>query len=527
MTIVGQLVAGRERPSTVGPDETVLAALAMLAAGNFGALPVVEQGRLAGIFSERDYARKVVLVGRSSKDTRVGEIMTPDPVCLTQDQSIEEAMRLMTEGGFRHLPVLEGKTLVGMVSMKDVVREVMAAKEAVIDYALHAGRQKDEYLAFVKQMTFEKMLTLNKAYLLPLKSTLEQICGTSDQDLRISVKQITKSLDGMVDMFDHVSRWYFAEKAMQSRRVLLAETDRRAQVVTRMALGGTGVELDIVDSLEAGRARLASERYDILCVDKHLVELAELARHRNPETQTVFLTTDDISVYLPTLRQHPQVSNIVSRVSDDRTLLVKSIVTTVSKLISRDIFSLEKYLLWGTEVNEAPVVASSERGALLDRMQTSLAGLGVRAPVIRRCILAAEEMLLNAIYDAPRDAAGAQLFDRDRKAKVQLAPEQRGLLRWACDGIMVAVSVEDPFGAIERDTILDYLEGCYERREIQMGPSGGAGRGIFMIMESADLTIFNVKPGKRTEVIAMFAVDLELRKKLTTASFHCFSVNPD
>lgn len=525
MKTVRELLAGRaQQTTTVGPDATVFSALETLASGNFGALPVVAQGRVVGIVSERDYARKVILAGRSSRDTRVAEIMTPNPVCLTADQSIDEAMRLMTDGGFRHLPVMDGGSLVGMVSMKDLVREVMAAKDQIIDYALYAGKQKDDYLQLLKKVTFEKMLMMSKSYLLPLKGTLEQICASSSDDVRSSVRQISKSLDGMVDAFDHVSRWYFAEQAMDSRRVLLAETDRKAQVVARMALGGTGVELDIVETHEAGRARLESVPYDIVCVDSNLLDLAALARQRNADAQTVFFTTEDIPVYLPILRSHPHVSNIVSRLADDRMMLVKSIVTTVSKLITRDIFGIEKYVNWGTDVQEAPVVASSGRRALLDRMETHLRSLGVRASVVRKCVTAAEEMLLNAIYDAPRDETGKQLFDRDRSAHIQLAPEQRSVFRWACDGLMIAISVQDPFGAIERDTILDYLEGCYGNRDMQASPSGGAGRGIFMIMESADLTIFNVKKGHKSEVIALFAVDLETRKKMTSASFHCFTV---
>src|SRR4051812_6191964 len=101
---------------SASPESTVLDALKLMAQGNFGALPVVSttgDRRLLGIFSERDYARKVILLGKSSHTTLVSEIMTPNPICVHPDHTLEECMKLMTERGFRHLPVIENNQLVG------------------------------------------------------------------------------------------------------------------------------------------------------------------------------------------------------------------------------------------------------------------------------------------------------------------------------------------------------------------------------------------------------------------------------
>ena len=117
---------------SVSPDTSVYTALELMANKNVGALLVMEGDRLAGIFSERDYARKVVLEGRSSKDTPVRQIMTPKVVCARLGQSIEDCMALMTDKRIRHLPVIEGDEVVGVISLGDVVKSLLSEQTFVI-----------------------------------------------------------------------------------------------------------------------------------------------------------------------------------------------------------------------------------------------------------------------------------------------------------------------------------------------------------------------------------------------------------
>jgi len=121
---------------TIDPNATVIAAIRLMDEKNIGALPVVDNGRLVGIVSERDYTRKVILKERSSQEILVSEIMTKQLFMVTPSDSVTECMRIMTEKHVRHLPVLEGTDLVGILSIRDVVNWLISAQTATID-SLH------------------------------------------------------------------------------------------------------------------------------------------------------------------------------------------------------------------------------------------------------------------------------------------------------------------------------------------------------------------------------------------------------
>jgi CBS domain-containing protein len=118
---------------SVSPDDTVFRALEVMAERNVGALVVLEGGRLVGVISERDYARKVILRGLASREVRVADLMTRDVVTVGPDDTVGGCMKLMTSGRFRHLPVLDGLEVVGVVSIGDVVATIMAEQAFEIE----------------------------------------------------------------------------------------------------------------------------------------------------------------------------------------------------------------------------------------------------------------------------------------------------------------------------------------------------------------------------------------------------------
>jgi len=133
MNTVKQLLEGKTtRLLSISPDASVFEALQLMAAKDVGALVVLDGERLAGIFSERDYARKVVLVGKFSKETAVREIMTAKVLCVRPEQTVDQCMALMTEHRIRHLPVLDGSKVIGVISIGDVVKELLSEQQVII-----------------------------------------------------------------------------------------------------------------------------------------------------------------------------------------------------------------------------------------------------------------------------------------------------------------------------------------------------------------------------------------------------------
>jgi predicted transcriptional regulator len=118
---------------SIGPNAMVFDAIQLMDEKNVGALPVVDNKTLVGVVSERDYTRKVIVKGRSSKDTPVSDIMTKELLTVNPSDSITECMRIMTEKRVRHLPILEGTKLVGILSIGDVVNWLISAQKAAID----------------------------------------------------------------------------------------------------------------------------------------------------------------------------------------------------------------------------------------------------------------------------------------------------------------------------------------------------------------------------------------------------------
>jgi CBS domain-containing protein len=127
----------KKRDSTVfqiSPHATVFEGLQLLAAHGVGAVVVMDQGNMAGIFSERDYTRKVALLGRNSKETKISEIMTSHVITVTSSTRTRECMALMSANKIRHLPVMDGKKVIGLLSIRDIMDDIIADHEQTISH---------------------------------------------------------------------------------------------------------------------------------------------------------------------------------------------------------------------------------------------------------------------------------------------------------------------------------------------------------------------------------------------------------
>lgn len=310
-----------------------------------------------------------------------------------------------------------------------------------------------------------------------------------------------------------------------SRNVLMVAADRKQLALAKVALGSTGVALDTANEMDAAKEMLGGKSYDAVIADESCLDFLQYAKSANCPGRLVMMTTKDVTSNLETLKRMLAIDTMMTRDPEDRPLTVRTILTTLTKVLSHDLFGLEKYLSWGVEVESRPVRSSSERENLREEMHGYFKKMGVRSTVLERVNTVTEELLMNAIYDAPTDSQGRALFNHlPRRTEVVLDSHLQSLLRYSSDGVFLAVSVSDPFGALSKEMILRYLESNY-RGETDIDEhrgKGGAGRGLHQIVENADLTIFNVKRGVKTEVICLFYV--EGHKKEPQPSFHYFFV---
>ena len=134
---VRQILGNRKGVITLSPDSTVHDALVLMAEKNTGSVLVAENNKLVGIFTERDYARKVNLKGRSSNSTPLKEVMTANPITITMDTHIDQCMNLMSSKKIRHLPIVEGDEMIGVISISDVIRFIIEEQKGIIEQLEH------------------------------------------------------------------------------------------------------------------------------------------------------------------------------------------------------------------------------------------------------------------------------------------------------------------------------------------------------------------------------------------------------
>lgn len=134
---VRAILGGRKGVFTVSPESSVHDALVLMAEKNTGSVLVAENNKLVGIFTERDYARKVNLKGRSSNTTAIKEVMTPNPITISMDTHIDQCMSIMSSKKIRHLPIVDGDEMIGVISIGDVVKFIIEEQKGIIEQLEH------------------------------------------------------------------------------------------------------------------------------------------------------------------------------------------------------------------------------------------------------------------------------------------------------------------------------------------------------------------------------------------------------
>lgn len=269
------------------------------------------------------------------------------------------------------------------------------------------------------------------------------------------------------------------------------------------ALGAAGVTVEHHTELPADPSGLA-----LIVVDR-ATRVAAGGELRNAGVPVVVVADDLDDDGLITLMLEAPVSHLVGDPSD------RDLGITSEKLVSGDLFGLEKYLAAGARVGERVIASDAEKRAAMAEVCAWAEAIGARRPVIHRLANVVDELLMNALHDAPRESRPS-LLD---------APESRAILRWASDDRTLAVSVGDGFGALRQRDVIGHVRRARDERGRPELDEPGAGLGLYLVLANVASLIVNVDPGQRTEVVCLFDLARGDRRSIPSRvrSLHVFS----
>jgi CheY-like chemotaxis protein len=302
--------------------------------------------------------------------------------------------------------------------------------------------------------------------------------------------------------------------------ILIVHPDRKIQRTVQRILGGTGHGIDVADDVGQA-ARLLTHLAPILVVvdgsamaSPSIEPFLATAKLRGAESCITLVGAAQLE-HAPRILSLGAVTNLLVH---PMPVLGEELTITAQKLFRDDLFGAEKYLLWGTELHATTLTRASQRAQLVGELAEHLRSRGQRARVASIAMLVADELISNAVHNAPVDDHGAHYrADLARDAELELDGRHRVVLRWGCDGRYVAIEVGDAFGSFGRDSVLRALAQSDVKDQ-----GGGAGMGIALAYRSCDHLVFNLAPGKRTEVIALIDVRYPPSERVPASSFNVF-----
>lgn len=290
---------------------------------------------------------------------------------------------------------------------------------------------------------------------------------------------------------------------MLARRVIAISPDK--EIAKRLGLGlrAAGGAVETYDSLDA----LAKGDIQAALVVVHLEgPLAGaipkvIERLQKDARLIVVLSKSNLVDTVATMQTGDKIAGML--VADD--LKIEAVSSMAYRILYGDIFGVEKVVPWGTRIYSMLVGDYQEKSVCISQISEFASLMGVRRKYRESIEQVLDEMLMNALYDAPVDAEGKQLFaDVPTKTRISLRMEQKAVVQYACDGETFTVSVRDSFGTLQRDTVLRYLHKCLHSEQQIDRKTGGAGLGLYIMANTTTLFYFNLLPGVATEAICTF-----------------------
>ena len=291
-----------------------------------------------------------------------------------------------------------------------------------------------------------------------------------------------------------------------SQRALCVTGNLALRKVLRRTLSAAGTTVEFVDRCE-DLLTLEGPPVDLLVVDDvaNAGALPEILPRLGPAAKVVLLGGPfDAATTLDVMRQ----DGVDHLLGTDGELEEQEIVVTSVKLLRGDLLGVEKYLTWGAQLHCRKVASYDEKRVAIREVTELAREMGCRRQLVARVETVTDELLMNALYDAPASRYGCRpLFQGKGRPGAGPVTDQVAELRFGCDGRYFAVAVRDAFGELRKSNILDHLERARDEKglpKIGGEEGGGGGLGLYFILNSVSRFIANIEPGKATEVICLF-----------------------
>jgi CheY-like chemotaxis protein len=302
--------------------------------------------------------------------------------------------------------------------------------------------------------------------------------------------------------------------------ILIVHPDRKTQRIVQRILGTTGYRIDIADDLDQGLRLMNNLQPVLVVVDgaavltARMTDFFEAARARGAEACMTLLGAAAIE-QVPKILGMGAVTNLLVH---PMPVLAEELTITAQKLIRNELFGVEKYLLWGTDLSTTIITKANQRATFVGDLSEQIRARGQSARVASMAMLVADELISNAVHNAPIDAKGVHYRkELPRDTDLDLDERHQVRLRWGCDARYLAIEVTDSFGSLDRDTVLSALS----KNDVRES-GGGAGMGVALAYRSCDHLVFNLAPGKKTEIIALIDVRHPPTERLSASSYNVF-----
>ena len=311
-----------------------------------------------------------------------------------------------------------------------------------------------------------------------------------------------------------------------SSQILVLEESIKSSNTIRMALRASGISAFLIDKANDVFKILEANQHHALLLSSNFIDLVQPIYERFPDLKIALNLHNHLLEYVALIHQINVPISLLCHHNMNNTLTKRALSAATFKFSTQDIFGIQKYLNWGTELHQTTIQSSLHRKAVIDSVEDHFRMYGIRHHVLHKMAAVLEELLMNAIYDAPIDYKGNEKYNHySRLDIVQLERHEYPHLTYGCDGNTIAISISDPFGRLDRNTLLTYLQSRSLGEEPQeLSSKSGAGWGLYQIMQITDHTIINMQPNVKTEVIALFQLTREETQEKQNPIFDYFEI---